>query len=137
EPCPEEPPRQHPALRRAAVARSMFGPAEDPSSGSEMNSDLANPPPLVASLPLKLHLRLAIAQSQEQLASKDFGVVVALPKIRERRRERQSTLSREAGARSRQPTPETGPRQPPPQPRRARQTPTPRAANVVVEAESA
>jgi hypothetical protein len=112
----------------------MFGFAEDPPLGSERNSELLRCPSLVGSLTPKLHLRLVIAQSQEQLASKDFGPLQALAKIRERQPERQSTLLREAGARIRQPTPETGPRRPQPQLRRVRQKPMLFAANAAVEA---
>src|SRR6267142_3136303 len=115
----------------------MFRPAGDPPAGSEMNLGLPRRPLLVGSLAPALRWRLATAESQEQQASKHFGLPQGLAKIRGRQPECQPTLSREAGARFRQSTPGTEPRQPPPQPRRARQTPMPFAANVAVEAESA
>src|SRR5215831_10951636 len=96
------------ASRRPVVARQMVGPAEDPALESQRNSNQHYHQRLVVSLAPELHLRLAIAQSQEQLASKHFGLPQALAKIRGRQRERRSILPRETGARFRQSTPGTG-----------------------------
>src|SRR4029453_5221838 len=115
----------------------MFGFAEDPPLGSERNSELQHCPSLVGSLTPKLHLRLVIAQSQEHLASKDFGPLQALAKIRGRQPERRSFFFPEAGARFYQSIPETGPRPPLPRPERARQTPVPFVASAAVEVGSA
>jgi hypothetical protein len=136
EPRPGKRPRQHPALWRPAVAHSMLGFAEDPTLGSGTNLGLPHCPSLVGSSPPKLPLRLAIAQSLEQLVSKDFEPLQALAKTRGRQPERQSILSREVGARSCQPTPERGRRRPRPQPQRARRRPMP-FASAAVEAGSA
>src|SRR5215813_15628065 len=112
----------------------MSGPAGDPTLESERNSKQQHRRLLVASLAPKPHLRLVTTQSQEQLASKHFELPPAFAKVRARRPERRVILPREAGARFRQSTPETGPQQPPPQPGRARQMPTPFAANAAVGA---
>src|SRR6266567_2338503 len=119
---------------RPAVARSVFGPAGYSPLGPETNLGLPRRPLLVGSLAPALHLRTATAQSQERRASKHFGLPQGLVKIRGRQPERRLILPREAGARFRQLTLETGPRQPRRQPRRARQTPMPFAANAAVEA---
>jgi hypothetical protein len=116
EPRPGERPRRHPALGRPAVARLTFGPAGDTPLATETNLGLLHCPSLVGSLARALHLRLGIAQSREQLRSKDFGLLQALAKTQEHQPERQSTLSRVADAGLRQPIPETEPRQPRPQP---------------------
>ena len=53
----------------------MFGPVGDPSLGPERNSERPRRPLLVGSLAPAPHLRLVTAQSQEQLASKHFGLL--------------------------------------------------------------
>jgi len=128
--------RERSTLRQPQAARSVFGSVEHSALAVQMDWELpCRPQPVGSRLPER-HSRLAITQSQEQLAPKHFGLLPASVKTRERQPERRSPSSREADVRSCRSTQETEPLQLLPQPRRARQMPMQFAANAEVEVES-
>src|SRR6266498_2512151 len=126
-------PQQPRSRRRLPVAHSILGSVEDPEMRLETNLVLPHRPSLISSLTPNRHLRLVIAQSQEQLVSQHCGLLPPLAKLRVRQPGCLST-SLEVVAKFRRSPLETGPRQPPPQPRRERQMPMPFVASAAVEA---